>query len=156
MRMRVVKDRLAAGQGFTLVEVLVALVVFAILAGIAYPSYVETVRKAKRAEARAALLQLMQQQERYYSQHNSYLAYSRLSAGEQEKNFKWFSGADAKRSAYEFKAEACVNDTIANCVQLIALPGTGSVDSMYEDPVCGRLILTSTGARSAKHADCWK
>lgn len=144
------------GKGFTLVESIVVLLVFAVLAGIAYPTYVEAVRKGKRIEGRTALFQLMQQQERYYSQHNSYVAFSASPSGETAQKFKWFSGATAKSSAYEIRAETCDNATIRDCVQLIALPGTGNVDDGYEDPICGRLILTSSGLRSAKRADCWQ
>lgn len=144
------------GRGFTLIEAILALLVFAILAGIAYPSYTESVRAGRRAEGRAALFMLMQQQERYYSRHNSYIAFSFSSTDEDEKRFKWFSGPSAKSSAYEIQAEACENDTIRDCVQLTAIPGTGNVDSRYEDPICGRLGLTSTGFKHAKRSDCWK
>lgn len=153
--MRVQKNK-GPCQGFTLVESVVALLIFAALAGIAYPTYVEAVRKGKRIEGRTALFLLMQQQERYYSQHNSYAAFSALSKSDATKSFKWFSGSTAKTSAYEIKAEACDNGTIRDCVQLVALPGTSNVDDGYDDPICGRLILTSTGFRSAKRTDCWQ
>lgn len=151
-----VKHRPRGVHGFTFIETLFVLVIFAVLAGMAYPSYVESVRKSKRVEGRAALLLLMQQQERYYSQHNAYIAFSADSTGEEEKKFKWFSGGSAKNSAYEMKAVACENDIIQNCVRLIAIPGTGKVDAGFTDPTCGEMTLTSTGIKSARQADCWK
>ena len=150
--------RLAAYQrpcGFTLIEVMVALVVVSILAGIAYPSYRESVRKGKRTEGRAALLQLMQQQERYYSQHNSYIVFSASPANEDEKRFKWYSGNSPEQSAYEIRAEACKDDTIENCVLLTATPGTERVDKNFGDPTCGKFTLTSTGVRAADAPNCW-
>lgn len=144
-----------AGKGFTLVEALAVLAVFAILAAIAYPSYVESVRKGKRAEGRAALYLVMQQQERHYSHHGSYIAFSASSVDEQERKFTWFSGASAANSAYEIKAEACPDESIRDCVLLAAMPGTARVDSGYADPACGNLTLTSTGIRRAQRPDCW-
>lgn len=143
-------------RGFTFIEAIVVLAIIAILAGIAYPSYVDSVRKSRRVEGRAALFQLMQQQERYYSRHNSYIAFSASSTDEDERQFKWFSGSSAIGSAYEIKAEACENDAIQNCVQLIAMPGTGNVDAGYRDPTCGDLTLSSTGVKGPMRADCWK
>jgi type IV pilus assembly protein PilE len=85
-------------KGFTLIEIMVAVVIVAILASFAYPSYLESVRKAKRAEARAALMQLMQQQERYYSQNNRYIAFSSESAGENGKSFPGIPAARRRRA----------------------------------------------------------
>lgn len=142
--------------GFTLIGAIVALAIVSILAGMAYPSYVESVRKAKRAEGRAALMQLMQQQERFYSQRNTYIRFSSSSTDIDEKRFKWFSAHDAKHSAYEIKAEACENETLQTCVMLTAMPGTDKVDSSYKDPVCKALTMTSTGIRTANNPDCWR
>jgi len=144
------------GHGFTFIETLFVLAVFALLAGMAYPSYVDSVRKSKRVEGRAALFLLMQQQERYYSQRNTYIAFSADSTGDEEKNFKWFSGGSARNSAYEMKAVACDGDTIQHCVRLIATPGTAKVDAAFTDPACGEMTVTSTGIRHARHPDCWK
>lgn len=58
--------------GFTLTEVLVAMVILSILAAVAYPSYMEHVRKSRRAEATIALETLSQAQERFFAQHRTY------------------------------------------------------------------------------------
>ena len=50
--------------GFTLIELMIALVVVGILATIAYPAYLDSVRKSKRADAKAALLDLKLAQEK--------------------------------------------------------------------------------------------
>lgn len=52
-------------QGFTLFEMLVAMVVAAILAAIALPAYQDHVRRGRRADAMAALTAVQQAQERY-------------------------------------------------------------------------------------------
>lgn len=42
--------------GFTLIELMIAVVIAGILAAVAYPSFVSYVQKARRADAKAALL----------------------------------------------------------------------------------------------------
>lgn len=149
------KRRAMAGnhRGFSLIELMVVVVIVAILAAIEYPSYQASVRKARRAEGRAALMGLMQQQERYYSQNASYLAFSAAAAN----GFKWYSSDRAATSAYEIGATACSNDTIQNCVLLTAMPGTQNVDAHFTDALCGNLTLTSAGEKSATGSavQCW-
>lgn len=142
------------GDGFTLIELMVAIAIMGILASVAYPSYIESVRKAKRVEGRAALLQLMQQQERIYSQKNSYEAFS--AAAENNGKFKWFSANAPASSAYEIRGEACSGEVIGNCVLLTATPGTSKVDANFQDPLCGTLTLTSTGTKLPETAGCWR
>src|ERR1700694_2647712 len=61
-------------KGFTLIELVVAMVIAAILAAIAIPAYSNYVRKARRAEAKTALLDLASLEERYFSTQNIYSA----------------------------------------------------------------------------------
>lgn len=142
--------------GFTVIELMVVLVLFAILARLVYPSYLESVRKAKRTEARAALLRLMQQQELYFSRHNSYIRFSRESTNDDEKRFAWYSGNAAANSAYEITGESCENESIRNCVVLTARAGTANVDVNYKDPACGTMTLSSSGIKKADSQECWK
>jgi type IV pilus assembly protein PilE len=129
--------------------------IVAILASVAYPSYQESVRKAKRAEGRAALLQLIQHQERYYSLHGRYIAFSSESTDLHERQFRWYSGDSPRKSAYEISGAACRGEALDICVVLTASPGTGKVDAGYEDPKCGKLIVFSTGKKAADGNDCW-
>ena len=143
--------------GFTLIEILIVMAIAAILGAIAYPSYRSSIVKAKRAEAKTALLQLMQQQERYYSMHASYLAFSSNAAGADESRFKWYSGDAKETSAYEISGRACEGDSIRNCIILIAKPGTAKVNASYRDEECGELSLASTGIKKASGNGnhCW-
>ena len=59
-------------QGFTLVELMIAVVIVAVLASIAYPSYQDSVRKGRRAEAFAGLSAVQQAQERWRSNNSNY------------------------------------------------------------------------------------
>jgi len=61
-------------KGFSLVELMIALVIVGILAAIALPSYREYVKKASRAAAQAELLELAGFQEKIFLNSNSYSA----------------------------------------------------------------------------------
>ncbi|WP_229414311.1 type IV pilin protein [Zemynaea arenosa] len=146
-------------RGFSLTEVLVVLAIVGILASVAYPSYAGYVIRARRTEGQLALIDAMQKEERYYSQHNTYLAFSRdgddTDAGAAQLH--WYSGASADKSAYEIQAAACEGGTLRQCVVLRAIPGTRAVDPAFRDPECGTLSLHSSGERTASGPanGCW-
>ncbi|MFP5393213.1 MAG: type IV pilin protein, partial [Gammaproteobacteria bacterium] len=139
----------ARRQGFTLVETMVAMAIVAILAALAYPSYRQYVVKSRRTQAQTVLLELMQKQERYYTYHNRYLAFSSASTDPDEKRFRWWLGDTAATSAYELRGEACPGQSIERCVSLVATPGTDKVDRHFRDAECQVLTLRSTGERAA-------
>ena len=145
-------------RGFTLIELLVVLALALILSAAAYPAYTEFAVRARRTEAQAALHLLMQQQERYYSRHGSYIAFSADAADDDARAFRWWSGSKAASSAYELEGKACEGESIRDCVQLVAKPGTARVDGVFRDEACDNLILTSTGLRLATGPSrhCWR
>lgn len=59
-------------RGFTLIELMIAVVVVAILAGLAFPSFMSSIRKSRRAEAFAALTAVQQAQERWRANNSTY------------------------------------------------------------------------------------
>ena len=135
-------------SGFTLIELMIAVVVIGILASIAYPSYTEYVRNAKRAEARVALVEILQQQERYMTQNNSYLAFA---SGATNVPFKTYSGASRDSANYLLSASACSNEKIENCVKITATP-------QHADASAGSITITSTGEKTCtgeKKSSCW-
>jgi len=62
----------SAAYGFTLLELMIAVLVVGILAAIAFPIYTEQVEKARRADAQAALLSFAQTAERLYSAEGTF------------------------------------------------------------------------------------
>ena len=68
------KSELASGsqRGFTLIELMIAVVVVGILAAIAFPSFMDSIRKSRRSEAFTALNNVQQAQERFRSNNNAY------------------------------------------------------------------------------------
>ena len=145
------------GEAFTLVEMLVVMAVILILTALVYPSYAAYIVKARRVEAQAALLQTMQDQERYYSQHNTYLAFSAESTGEDERSFQWWLGRSPPRSAYELSGRKCGELPLQACIELRAEPGTSRVDVNFHDSDCETLTLDSAGRHGAggKQVGCW-
>ena len=129
-------DRRPARQsGFTLIELMIVVAVIGILSAVAYPIYTDQIRKGKRAEARAGLANLLQQQERYFTQRNTYLAFSAGAAGSGTP-FKDYSGSGSKaQSAHVLGAQACqqvnsVTPDIRDCVEVFAQPQSG----VFSDP----------------------
>ena len=144
-------------KAFSMIELLVVLVILAVLAAQAMPSYQQHVIRARRAEGQAALWQLMQQEERFFTQTNTYVAFSAGATEPEARQFKWWSSNGALTSAYEIEGKACDGELISQCVQLIAKPGTAIVDHNFHDEECQRMTLTSTGLRlaSGPSARCW-
>jgi type IV pilus assembly protein PilE len=60
-------------SGFTLIELMIAVLVVAVLMAIAYPSYQTHVVKTRRAAAAACTLELAQFMERYYTTNLTYV-----------------------------------------------------------------------------------
>lgn len=58
--------------GFTLVELMIAVIVVGILAAVALPSFIDQIRKTRRSDAMSVLAAIQQAQERWRSNHASY------------------------------------------------------------------------------------
>jgi type IV pilus assembly protein PilE len=61
-------------RGFTLLELLAALLILGVVIAVALPSYLDSVRKGRRSEAFAALADVQQRQERHRSNQPTYAA----------------------------------------------------------------------------------
>lgn len=148
----------ARQRGLALLDVLVAVAISMLLAAAAMPAFSDAVIAARRAEAQSLMEQLMQQQERYFTQFNTYIAFSAAAAEPAAKQFQWWSGRSPERSAYELEGKACDGEDIRDCIQLVAKPGTDRVDHAFKDPQCQQLTLTSTGRRIATGPakNCWR
>jgi type IV pilus assembly protein PilE len=143
--------------GHTLIEILIALAVLMVFAALVYPSYADFVVRARRTEGHAALVSAMQEQERYFSQHKRYLAFTSRTEVPDDPAGKWWSGSAARNSAYELQGRSCNGQGIGECIELVATPGTAYVDRSFYDATCGTLTLSSNGERGASGPiqQCW-
>ena len=144
-------------SGFTLIELMIVVAIVGILAAMVYPSYASYLTSARRIEGQSALLDMMQKQERYYSQHNTYIEFSANATEPDARLFRWWSGASAAQSAYELSGSACPGVALQRCIQLSAVPGTPKVDANFRDPDCGTLTLNNVGQSGATGPKprCW-
>lgn len=130
---------------------MITVAIIGILAAVAYPSYQDSVLKGRRAEGRTALLNMLQQQERYYTQNGSYLAFAAGASGSNGSTattnsgvpipFKTISGDSSTSFAYTLSAVACDGFALSECVLLSAVP-------QRTDTAVGTLTLMSTGVKS--------
>ena len=60
-------------RGFTLIELMIAIVIIGILAAVAYPGYQNSVRKSRRATAQGDLMAFAALMERSFTATNTYL-----------------------------------------------------------------------------------
>jgi type IV pilus assembly protein PilE len=73
-------DRSHLQRGFTLIEIMIAVVIVAILASVALPSFLDSIRKSRRTDAFNAIANVQQAQERWRSNKSSYASDSQLTA----------------------------------------------------------------------------
>ena len=152
------KIKLSSSKGFTLMEVLTALLIIAILATVAYPSYVNQIRKSKRVVAKSALLDAANREEEYYFNNKSYANALNLlpqyATSTVLFNNDGSQPAAAADAVYALSV-AAVDDPVAcgttPCFKLQAVPQNDQAN----DTACGTFTLTSSNTKGAAGTDCW-
>jgi type IV pilus assembly protein PilE len=134
--------------GFTLMELVVAMVIVAILAAIALPSYQNYVRKSRRSSAKSALLDLASREEQYFATKNVYAS-----------NLSELGYANAANNAVQipsttedyYNVQLAVGNP-ATTFQATATPQTSQIGD-----ACGTYQLTDTGAQTVNgtNNNCW-
>lgn len=138
------------GAGFTLVELLIALVVAGILLAVAVPMYREQVRKSRRADAQALLLEATQFMERNLTNCRTY---AKMPAG---GNCNTDAALPAslqfapKEGATKFYTLS-ISAASASAFTLSAVPlGDQANDS------CGSMTINNLGVKTAAAGNCWR
>ncbi|MFD1210010.1 type IV pilin protein [Modicisalibacter tunisiensis] len=119
-------------RGFTLLEVMIAMVIVAILAAVAYPSYIRHVQDARRNEAKTALLDTANQLERCFTEHYSYQADGCPSGSTSAGDYYTLTIITPSASKYRLEAS----------------PKAGSAQAGDR---CGTLTLNQTGQRDLEN-----
>jgi type IV pilus assembly protein PilE len=144
-------------RGFTLVELMVAVLVASILLAVAIPGYSTYVRKSRRTEAKTAVLDLASLEERYYSTQNLYTTVA--------TNLGYAAFPGTVGSGYYQVTVTNVNAPTATApgtYTITATPKAGT--DQVKDTQCAQFQVTSTGVQSAKDstlvtdttATCWR
>lgn len=132
----------ARRNGFTLIEVVVAMVIIAILTAIAIPNYTDYIRRSNRSDARGQLLQAGLWMERFRTENGTYVG-AALPA-------PLLQSPPTGTSRYTI----AVGGLTATTYVLTATP----VGTMAGD-VCGNLVLNNLGQRTRTGAAplelCW-
>jgi type IV pilus assembly protein PilE len=135
----------ASGDGFSLVELMVAVAIAGLLAAVALPTFLDSMRKGRRSEAFAALAQVQQAQERWRANHPNYAASVSnaangdppglgLPATTNPAGYYTLALSDVSATAYTATATAAgsqANDT--PCVKLVVKVDGGSLTNSSFD-----------------------
>jgi type IV pilus assembly protein PilE len=116
--------------GFTLIEVLIAVIIVGVLLSVALPSFMDSIRKGRRSEAFSAISALQQAQERWRSSNATY-------ASSSDTGF-----ATATTSPGGYYSVSVAAGSNATDYEIIA-DGTGS--SQASDGACSRLSVRVQG-----------
>lgn len=143
--------------GFSLIELMMAVLIVGVLASIAMPAYNGQVRKTRRTEARTALLDLAAREERFMAANNTYtadpaaLGYTAFNVPVSNGYYKLNTPTDVSGGTA----------TTPATFTLTAAPIAGK--GQDKDKECATFVVDQTGKRSSKDSGghdstdtCWK
>jgi type IV pilus assembly protein PilE len=156
-------DQVQSQRGFTLIELIVAMVIVAVLAAIAIPSYSNYVLQSHRAEAKSALLDLASNEERYFSVNSAYttnpqnLGYAAASA-------PFFIGTNSyyQVTQIQYNAATVPNGTTSGTPAWFSITAN-AVGRQTNDTACAVFTINSLGQQTAQNSaladnstNCWQ
>jgi len=113
-------------QGFTLMELMIAVVIVGILAAFALPSYFEQVERSRQTEGQALLARILQGQERYFTENLTYT--STLT----DLGYNSDTNIESEEGYYKVSAGVCdapsTPNVITGCVKVSGTSTTGGKD----------------------------
>jgi type IV pilus assembly protein PilE len=122
-------------EGFSLLELLVAMVILAVLASIALPTYAEYVARSRRFEARAGLLEAAHWMERWRTERGRYD--DPANAGQPPAEFPWRQIPRAGAAYY----------TVSVSATAAAFRITATASGTMASDACSSLSIDETGVR---------
>lgn len=129
-------------DGFTLLELLIAVAVVGILGAVAYPAYVDFVQSSNRTEAQRELLRLANLQEQYFVDHRVYT--------DDMKNLG--AASDPFTTEHSWYS---IDATLANAGSTYKMTATAK-GSQASDTHCAKFHINEIGQKTATSTDCWE
>lgn len=126
-------------KGFTLIELMIAVIIIGILASIVYPSYVEYVVKSARSEGVAAVMRVANLQEQYYLDNRTYTT-------DMTKLGLLASPFITENGHYSVTSSGKASVTVT---------ATAKGIQASRDAACATITLTSAGVKGPSE-ECWK
>jgi type IV pilus assembly protein PilE len=131
-----------AGRGFTLIELMVALVVVGILAAASVASYRQYLRRANRADATAALLRIQNGEERFYLQNNRYAGADELEPSPPDG----LGMTGSEHGYYDLEVQAGPDGLALGYIAAAQAAASGP---QADDDECRTLFVDQSGRRGA-------
>lgn len=167
--------QMARSQGFSLIELMMAVAIVGILAGLVVPGYLDFVRKGRRADAHTALMDNLNRMEQFFLDHKRYpdnwteLGYAATTLYQGDKNKLW---ADPRPERQYYTLQAYTDANVAQATQKLAQFGqpvelctnrpcfivvATAMNGQQKDVNCTQLAITSAGAKASlpKSEGCW-
>lgn len=137
-------------KGFTIIELMIAVLIVAVLVTIAYPNYMDYLRDSRRGQAQGELLELAQWMERQFTVDGRYTADT---SGTKRTLPFTTSPNGGDTTYYNFAVSASTSGTYT----LTATPTSAGGQNNDE---CGTLSVTHTGSKGAVKdstsvSGCW-
>jgi type IV pilus assembly protein PilE len=150
----------SSSNGFTLIELVVAMVIVGILAAIAVPAYSSYVLKSHRTDAKTALLDMASLEERFFSTNNSYsqtpsdLGYTGV--------VPFPVGSGYYNITTLMAVAASAPSGLTNGTPATYIITATAVGNQMSDAACATFTINSAGQQSATgtdpqaSTDCWQ
>ena len=144
---------MSRNRGFTLIELMIAMVIIAVVAAIAIPAYTKSAMKGRRADAKESLVKISQALERCYSQYGLYTSGNCTPYVDSSATFV---GQNSDKGYYTIAASG--TDFSGTAYKLTATAVSSGPQA--SDTGCTIMSLSSAGAQtsggnSTDTGSCW-